>query len=274
MTGATEWFLLEGDAEIDTIGRHAATSVHPNRMLPFWVLAAVYAGQRTFKLNGRAYRASAGDYYLLPPGIPHEGGDLETYDLFYVHFRMPGGPHPSPDSGGTLDGILLPVTGRLPKERDVLSFMEYFERQYRLGRFGPDFYPLQLKALLSQISVSTRQSRLESDPKSALAEEILDFLVQRHSGELNADVLEKRFFRSYRQLNDTFKARFSVTIKQKVIDLRIQHAFNLLINGESLSTVVSQTGFTDYFYFLKCFKQKKGISPKELQKKYLLRDSE
>ncbi len=62
---------------------------------------------------------------------------------------------------------------------------------------------------------------------------------------------------------------FKTTIKQKTIDLKIQYACNLLMNGESIESVVTETGYSDYFYFLQCFKKRIGLTPKQFQKNHV-----
>jgi len=101
-----------------------------------------------------------------------------------------------------------------------------------------------------------------------LGDEILKYISNHLSQKLDYRSFEENFQLSYRQLNVIFKKQFKTTIRQKVIEIRINNSFNLLMQGESIAYAAENSGMNDYFYFLKCFKKIKGISPNELKKKY------
>lgn len=53
-----------------------------------------------------------------------------------------------------------------------------------------------------------------------------------------------------------------------VINQRIEFAYIQLVDGKSIEESASESGFEDYFYFIKAFKKHWGITPGELRKKY------
>lgn len=267
MTKNTDWYQLEGEVSVDTMGRVTASNIHPNRKVSFWVLGVIYAGRRTVKISEQLLDLTTGDYFLLPPDIEHSGIETDSHEVFFIHFHM-AGIKKEPSSRLMNDQILLPIAGQLPQNMDLFRFIDYVDKQYQLDYAGEQFLAVHVKALLFQISVFMQRKHMGYDHNSSLADEIFEFISDHYSRELNADILEKRFHLTYRQLNSVFNKQFNTTIRQKIIDIRVQHAFNLLINGESVASVVTKTGFSDYFYFLKCFKRKKGITPKMLQQKY------
>lgn len=230
------------------------------------MLGIVHAGRRTIQIGDRRFAFTPGDYFLLPPCIEHSGIETDTHDVFFVHFHM-AGRRLNPPSRLHKDQILLPVSGQLPKDLDLFRFVDYLDKQHQLDFAGAHFLAVHVNALLYQLSAFMQNKHMGYDCGS-LADEIFLFLSDRYGDQLGAEVLEKHFHLTYRQLNSVFYRRFQTTIRQKLIDVRIQHAFNLLVNGGSIADVAAKTGFSDYFYFLKCFKRKIGISPKMLQQKY------
>jgi AraC-like DNA-binding protein len=264
-----DWYLLEGDAVIDMMGRVSTSNLHPSRQVSFWVLGVVCAGKRSIKVGDSILHLTTGDYFLLPPHVHHSGVEIDSHNVYFIHFYMKGTKQPVA-APFIKDVILLPICGQLPKNTDLFQFIDYMDKQYQLDYVGNDFLNIHVKALLYQISVFMQRKSMGFNQSNLRADQLLQFITDRYMLELNADVFEKEFHLTYRQLNHIFKKQFQTTIKQKIIDLKMQHAFNLLINGESVTSVVAQTGFTDYFYFLKCFKSKKGITPKQLQKKYFI----
>lgn len=77
--------------------------------------------------------------------------------------------------------------------------------------------------------------------------------------KLNYVDFEKEFNLSYHQLNNIIKRKYKTTIKQIIIEQRNQHVFDLLMLGESTSIAAANSGFTDYFYFLKAFKRQEKL---------------
>ncbi|WP_276353765.1 helix-turn-helix domain-containing protein [Cohnella caldifontis] len=262
----TDWYHLEGEPSVETMGRITAANVHPARNVAFWVLGIVHAGRRTIQIGERRYTFTPGDYFLLPPHIEHGGIETDAHEVFFVHFHM-AGKRLAPPSRLRKDQILLPVSGQLPKDLDLFRFVDYLDKQRQLDYAGEQFLAVHVKALLYQLSAFMQNKQMGYD-RGSLADEIFFFLSEHYGDQLGAERLEKHFHLTYRQLNGVFYRRFQTTIRQKLIDIRIQHAFNLLVNGESVAAVAAKTGFSDYFYFLKSFKRKIGITPKMLQQKY------
>jgi YesN/AraC family two-component response regulator len=70
------------------------------------------------------------------------------------------------------------------------------------------------------------------------------------------------------KLNLIFRQQFKTTIRQKVIELRVDHAFHLLMLGETIAAS-DKSGFNDYFYFLKCFKKNQMLYAENREKTFL-----
>lgn len=266
MNKNTDWYHLEGEPSVEMMGRITASNVHPARNVAFWVLGIVQAGRRTIQIGDRRFAFTPGDYFLLPPYLEHSGIERDTHEVFFVHFHMAGERMVKP-SRLQKDQILLPVSGQLPKDLDLFRFVDYLDKQRQLDYAGEHFLAVHVTALLYQLSAFMQHKQMGYD-RGSLADEIFRFLSDHYGDQLGAEALENHFHLTYRQLNSIFYRRFQTTIRQKLIDIRIQHAFNLLVNGGSIADVAAKTGFSDYFYFLKCFKRKIGISPKSLQQKY------
>ncbi len=72
-----------------------------------------------------------------------------------------------------------------------------------------------------------------------------------------------------RRFNDLFKGWFLTSPNKYIVSKKIEFAKLLLISGPiSISDVAAMAGFTDVYYFSKCFKSYCDISPTEYQKTY------
>ncbi|GGG22641.1 AraC family transcriptional regulator [Paenibacillus abyssi] len=261
------WFRLKSDAEIEMIGRISAHNKHPNRILPCWVLGIVHAGERTVKVGKHKGRLTIGEYFLLPPNTFHSGIEEDLHDVSFIHFQMRGEAMEIPQQ---IDSsmISLPIYGKLPKDSDIYKTFQYVHDQYRSELVGNHFLNIQLQAILYQLSFYMQKRRILNKRNNKLGDDLFQFVLSNLTEELTAEVFERRFGLSYRQLNIIFKRQFNTTIKQKVIELRVDQAFNMLMLGESIAVAAEKSGFKDYFYFLKCFKKIKSFTPKDMKKNF------
>lgn len=68
-------------------------------------------------------------------------------------------------------------------------------------------------------------------------------------------------------LRKLFAAKYNISPKQYILDMRIQKAKHLLANSPySISTIGTDCGFSSVYIFSRCFKNRVGISPSEYAK--------
>lgn len=63
--------------------------LHFSRCINEWVLYVIRDGNLYLQEDGVRYHLSAGDFFLLEPGLPHEGYQKAVCDYYYVHFTHP-----------------------------------------------------------------------------------------------------------------------------------------------------------------------------------------
>lgn len=261
------WVSLYGDIKVQEVGHLVTTNIHPDRVMPYWVIGFLKSGQRTIRVGEHSLYLYAKDYFILPPFVRHQGISEDKHDVFFMHFKANVG-NIEPITEIQSDKILLPLSGRLPDVIDFITYVEFLTEQYNNHLISDDFLNRSLKNILSLLSFCFQKSYVWKDKSNSLAQDIMRFISENYQNELNAGSFESKFKLTYRQLNNVFKKTYLVPIKQKVINIRIQNARDLLIAGESIQTAASNSGFYDYFYFLKAFKKEKGMTPKQLQEKY------
>lgn len=262
-----QWYWLKGSPTVKEVGHIITKNIHPDRVLPFWVLGAVAAGRRTIKVGNDIAYLTTGDYFLLPPNVRHCGIEEDDHDVYFIHFFMEGLSKAPPLKINTND-IILSIFGQLPNDINLLQYFNYIYEQFKLKAVSNYFLKIQLISILYQISFYSQKMRTWINHNNKKADNIMDFIYRHYTEKLDSIRLEKEFGISYRQLNNIFKRKYNTTIKQKIIELRIQNAYDLLIQGESIANAAIKSGFNDYYYFLKSFKKIKKLTPSELRKKY------
>lgn len=267
-----KWFEMQGSVEkIEEFNRIALKTVHPTRVWDSWVLEFVIKGNRTVRLEQDEIFAKQGDFILLPPGIPHYGMQVDEHDVVYIHFKMSGEEsfyNEEFDSGR----IVLPATGKFPKEPDVIAQIIFLLNEWEVGYISSSFFNLQLTAILSQISLYIQKERKWRDAHEKLSDKILGYISSNYMNNLTRKDFESQFQMSYKQLNNIFSERQKMTILKRVTEYRIRQSCTFLLAGCTIEEAATLVGYTDYFYFLRVFKKITGVTPKEYLRRFLLSD--
>lgn len=231
---------------------------HPRRLLDFWVLGIVTAGHCGLEVGDAHVTVGLGEYYLLPLRVAHGGLDNAPFDVVFFHF-LPG------DAQGVAPWE-LPVTGECPPDLNYIGICRFLEENCRRGLISADELGAQLWAVLGQLAVVQRQNVLmHSGPQRALASLVLEFLHANYSEELRSASIASHLGYSYSYLERVFRSSFGCSIHQELLRLRVQKAAQSLQMGKPLKQAAKETGFSDYYYFLKVFKRVMGTSPGAFQ---------
>ena len=77
---------------------------------------------------------------------------------------------------------------------------------------------------------------------------------------------------SYRTLSRKFTAETGMSISDKLTEIRLEKAKELLISTKlSMYDIASLSGYENEFYFSRIFKQKEKISPKAYRSLYKIK---
>lgn len=89
--------------------------IHFSRCINEWVLYVIRDGNLYLQEDGIRYHLSAGDFFLLEPGLPHEGYQKAACDYYYAHFTHPGHApgRRRPAGDGAAGGKTAEKSGRL-----------------------------------------------------------------------------------------------------------------------------------------------------------------
>lgn len=85
--------------------------------------------------------------------------------------------------------------------------------------------------------------------------------------KLSNDLLAKETGISEVYFRKLFYKEYNTTPKQYILDIRIQKAKQLLINGKyKINTISEECGFSSVYHFCRIFKEKIGLTPSEYSK--------
>lgn len=261
---STRWFRLSGDIHIEFVEKFTGGNVHPDRVMPQWVLVLICSGERTFRIYDEEYAIHGNEFFILPPHVQHYGVKYDLHQAYFSHFWADG-VEVSPPTKIDPDNILLPLCGQIPIDLHCFAIMDYAVRHRTPPFFSEKFLSSQIQAILYQLSFTMQKNALWSKQENGLAYRILKFIDDNKSRQLLNQDYTETFGKSYHRLNTIFHYVYGMTIKQMQIVLRIDQAKRMLSSGHSIAETSYECGFDDYLYFLKVFKSKTGMTPSEFR---------
>lgn len=95
--------------------------------------------------------------------------------------------------------------------------------------------------------------------------EVIEYINANLSCELSLDLLSEKFFISKNHLNRIFKASTGVTVWEYIKLKRLIFARNSILAGSSAIEACQNSGFNDYSAFYRAYKDRFGVSPKNIK---------
>jgi len=233
--------------QVDGVGC-VALDLHPDRVLTHWVLGIVVRGQVALAIGSLSSQVLPGSYYLLPPGIRHFGMNRADFEVQFWHFRSEDQPAPC---------FRLPWFGAVPAGLDTTQLLNVAERMHHRND-DHRWISAVFAGLLSQLCAHQRLYHVGNGAK--IADDILGWLLDHRDQPWDRLALERRFGYSYRYLNRLFHAQFGQGIRDRHVDLRIDLAAAQIAAGMELKNAALSSGFTDYFNFLRRFRQRRNVT--------------
>jgi YesN/AraC family two-component response regulator len=160
-----------------------------------------------------------------------------------------------PASAATVNEALLRAVGHIREQREAELYAEYG------------------KAYFSNISKPEREGGCDGDGcgcgsgKDAV-EKVEEYIMLHLSEELTIGALASHAYISGTHLNRLFRARRNMSVNGYITERRMRAAEELLkTTNLSVASVSEKTGYGNYSYFIKLFKRRCGLTPREYRRR-------
>ncbi|WP_102711663.1 helix-turn-helix domain-containing protein [Paenibacillus castaneae] len=256
--------------------------VMPVRRLLDYLLVYVQEGTCHFWVEEEKIVLERGDFCFIQPntlnmlkGITNTVTPFVHMDIFY----NPDRELSFPTRAGQIDissysNLLQPrldellevtIPIKLPsaitqKIRDpFLTAVEYWQ-------YHSPVMQLRAQASMTKVIIDIMEYYIEDKPAMRTSATTLNWITSYFSYHMNEPISVKdmaaRACLSISRFNDLFKRQYGKTPHQYLVDMRVNHACELL-QQEDLSQehIASYCGFSDVHHFSRVFKSKKGVSP-------------
>ena len=231
----------------------------PSRTITNYEFVLILRGQGAIQILDKTYQVGPGDLIFFRPGIKNSLWVTEEpyLDFLAMHFDLPENTEPLPFP----DYLHLDAPQRLE-----IIFRQLYGVYLEKGYLYQWHQNLLLQQIFCEIFTILHEKETASD--AARIRKILQYIHENLYREISLDDLLRQaglrksaFIQSFRRVTGT-------TPVQYIIRQRLENAQELLTDSNlSVAQIAEQCGFTDPFYFSRCFRKHFGISPREYRGK-------
>ncbi len=224
---------------------------------------------RTF-INGTEMLTHPGQYFVVPPGLPHYNRVAEpdtSVAGYSVRWSMEKIDPVSPNCIPMADDLIGILSGIYTESVDATSHDKLFYDTREVT-------PLQQQHMILEwlLGICGAYSKLSSrtpavhrtnvQDKTALVRNVILNLEIMYARDVDVSQIARDHNISYSRLSRIFKEVTGATIIEHLTAIRVQHAKELLLESDlSIREISSLTGFNDPYYFSKVYKRAVGVSP-------------
>lgn len=271
---------------------------HVSRKVSTYIFYYVVKGVLPLKINGRECFLNEGTAYLFEPGDSQEPISAEDCEYFFIHFNSPGiekielsvlefsdlsmRNSQSFANSSALGFEKYNYFFAYVKMKTEISNKDFFQNlvatfEKNCIRFGENDSSkllkvscafaeilLKLEKYSAENSLSGRNTEFKNYRLIAKVREYLDC---HFNHEIDSKIIEETFSFQYDYLNRLFKRVTGDSIIKYRNNHRIEMAKFLLSSTEKeISTIATELGFKDCYYFVRYFKKIVGCSPSQFRK--------
>lgn len=217
----------------------------------------IESGKACVEHNGEKMQLLPKNWYLLPAGFSFDYScDYEMKHIFF-HITLAGA-----------DGIdLLGKCEKIVFEKDATSPFSFFKKHFKSNRLASSI-AIKEKVYGRVLSLLNKNNiNPEVKEFSPCVQNALEFINNNLNKKIDLSTIAEHTFVSRSTLTNKFKKELNITVQDYIQRQKMFMAGQLLKNTDmSVAQVSDHLGYSEQFYFSRCFKQSFGISPREYKK--------
>lgn len=244
-------------------------------------LCYIMTGKGRQKIEGEIYDVQEGDLIVINAGTYHQAmlaPDKEPVVEFYIgltDLHLPGlaentvklKDSPVFHLQGDLKLKITKLCVAMVAEKDTHRFGKY----YMMKSYAMQILLLILRELEEPENVeqqNVRQCSFDSVNRKHVVEKIIDYFEDHYADKISLDQIAENMYLSPFYISRIFKAETGDTPIRYLINIRLEHAWDILKEKKELSIqeVAACVGYDDAYHFSKLFKKKFGVSPSGVKK--------
>jgi len=263
-------FRVPAFSDLEFVKVSNQTHVFPRHWNETYVVQVVEQGVNECYCRGATQRVSTGSILFINPHEIHTGSAAGPEPLVYRSL------YPTPE-------LLIDVASQCRDRSAPLPFFsaliaadaqlaKMFVDTHRVCEAGADSLTaqtllLELLALIIQRHAENRIALPAVGNENVAVKRAKKYLTENFNKNISLAALAKVAYLSPFHLLRSFRKTLGLPPHEYVINLRIQRARHLLVQGRTLSDAAYETGFCSQSHFNRHFKRIMGIPPGRYLKK-------
>lgn len=220
----------------------------------YHTMAIILGGSAQYRMHKEVFTVQKGDVVFFRQGTQYSAKVIsnEPWEHIVVGFHADRAPDALPNG----------VCQLSHRSR----FEELFRQAYSVWSSCGFGYKIQTKAILHHILFSLIQENIShlfgSNNTLQALKTATDYVEQNYRERITVEDLAARSGYSPSHFTRVFSQVYNASPIQYVNQIRIMHAKNLLRTGQyTMSQIAQECGFSNVYYFSRCFKQITGTTP-------------
>ncbi len=208
-------------------------------------------------INGVEYPYSDHVFCIIPPQVRHEEVSLTPTHLLYIGFEYDNklgelGMHLMRDENGAVLNWMLMIAHEMTS-RGIL-----YEQMIQL-------HQKSLVIELHRLLMKATATRPNTNKK--LVEYAVNFILSNYPNAIDLNSLANSIGYSYDRFRHLFKEIYGISAQRFILNTRISHAKELLLNtDESVDAISQLCGFCSSSQFIVTFKKYTGTTPHQYRR--------
>jgi len=232
-----------------------------------YILHIILSGSGYYMVNGKKFHIRGGEGFLIKPGVStfYQADIKDPWTYLWIGF-----------SGKDIIGEYLKRAGLTGGNysfsvNNTEIFLDYIQKCFSkiehtlANELFLDGYTFEFLASLVE---NTRPiTKGYGVKENEYVNEALYYLYNNYTKKINVTDIANNINVNRSYISRIFKESIGMTIKEYLLELRINHASDLLsMSTLPIETVALESGFTNPEMFSKLFKKERGKTPNEYRK--------
>ncbi|MBE7047463.1 MAG: AraC family transcriptional regulator [Ruminococcaceae bacterium] len=273
---------------------------HCTRVINEYILYIVKSGELKLLQNGKEFTLLPGDMYIFNLGEMQQPLENVNCEFYYLHFDIYGVKELDISDEEYSDAIWQRKANFLKEDiygissydyikvilkqkmhfddvNTIDGFLKVFDQNPIAYGYNTPEWRLNVSNAASRLLMKIEDKCFENSnqdfyKKSGIVydnvKRIVEYIEEHYKENFDSKCIERDLLINFDYANRIFRKHFGYSIIKYRNRLRINTA-RVLLGEKSMREIATEVGFSDVYYFSRCFKKYEGVSPSEY-KRYTL----